>query len=300
MEGALRNLVQKKVLCLCCGAFSDKWINVAERNGYEADKLQVEWGEAIDPGAVRAKLAEGGFDTVTFVHSETSTGVLNDLDGVAAVVKEFPDTMLVVDTVSSLSTVPTPMDELGIDVMIAGVQKALALPPGLAVFAVSEAALERAGDTPNRGYYFDFLEFEKNAVKNNTPSTPSIALLFGLQHMLGRSPKEGMDRPPRPPRRDQRHGPRLGRQARLRTLRARRPALQGPDLLQDPEGLRPPAFIKSLKERSTTSPSTAATARSRASPSASPTWATKPSPPCRNSSMPWMMCCSGSGPQARS
>ena len=192
MEGALTNLVRNKVLCLCCGAFSDKWINVAERNGYQADKIQVEWGDAIDPDAVRAKLAEGGFDTVTFVHSETSTGVLNDLAGVASAVKEFPDTMLVVDTVSSLSTVPTPMDDLGIDVMLAGVQKALALPPGLAVFAVSEAALERAKNIPDRGYYFDFLEFEKNAAKNNTPSTPSIALLFALQDMLERIANEGL------------------------------------------------------------------------------------------------------------
>lgn len=192
MEGSLRNLVRKKVLCLCCGAFSDKWLDVAKKMGYEAEAVKVEWGQAIDPEAVRAKLAEGGFDTVTFIHSETSTGVLNDLAAVGRVVKSFPDTMLVVDTVSSLSTVPTPMDELGIDVMLAGVQKALALPPGLAVFAVSEAAMERAKGTPNRGYYFDFVEFEKNAAANNTPSTPAISLLYGLQYMLGEIAKEGV------------------------------------------------------------------------------------------------------------
>ena len=110
MEGALRNLAQKKVLCLCCGAFSDKWLDVAKKCGFEAEAVQVEWGEAIDPEAVRAKLAEGGFDTVTFIHSETSTGVLNDLAGICKVVKSFPDTMLIVDTVSSLSTVPMDMD----------------------------------------------------------------------------------------------------------------------------------------------------------------------------------------------
>ncbi|MFT4175932.1 MAG: alanine--glyoxylate aminotransferase family protein [Luteolibacter sp.] len=191
MEGALRNLVREKVLCLCCGAFSDKWFDVAKKMGYAAAKLQVEWGEAIDPEAVRAKLEEGGFDTVTFIHSETSTGVLNDLAGVAKVVKSFPDTILIVDTVSSLSTVPVDMDANQIDVMLAGVQKALALPPGLAVFAVSDAALERAKATPNRGYYFDFLEFEKNAAVNNTPSTPAISILFGLQYILGEISKEG-------------------------------------------------------------------------------------------------------------
>ena len=90
MEGAIRNLVQTKVLNLCCGAFSDKWYDVALRCGKKAEKIQVEWGQPIDPEAVRAKLSEGGFDTVTLVHNETSTGVMNDLAGIAAVVKEFP------------------------------------------------------------------------------------------------------------------------------------------------------------------------------------------------------------------
>ena len=191
MEGALRNLARKKVLCLCCGAFSDKWLDVAKKCGFDADSVQVAWGEAIDPEAVRSKLAEGGFDTVTLIHSETSTGVLNDLAGISKVVKSFPDTMLIVDTVSSLSTVPVDMDTNGIDVMLAGVQKALALPPGLAVFAVSEAGMERAKGSANRGYYFDFIEFAKNAAVNNTPSTPAISLLYGLQYILGEIAKEG-------------------------------------------------------------------------------------------------------------
>ncbi len=192
MEGALRNLARKKVLCLCCGAFSDKWLDVAKKCGFEAEAVQVEWGQAINPEVVRAKLADGGFDTVTFIHSETSTGVLNDIAAVSKVVKSFPDTMLIVDTVSSLSTVPMNMDANGIDVMLAGVQKALALPPGLAVFAVSEAGMERAKTISNRGYYFDFLEFAKNAAVNNTPSTPSISIIFGLQYILGEIAKEGV------------------------------------------------------------------------------------------------------------
>jgi aspartate aminotransferase-like enzyme len=191
MEGSLRNLARQKVLCLCCGAFSDKWLDVAKKCGFEAEAVQVEWGDAIDPEVVRAKLAEGGFDTVTFIHSETSTGVLNDLAGICKVVKSFPDTMLIVDTVSSLSTVAMDMDAHGIDVMLAGVQKALALPPGMALFAVSEAGMERAKTLKNRGYYFDFIEFAKNAAANNTPCTPAISLIFGLQYMLGEIAKEG-------------------------------------------------------------------------------------------------------------
>ncbi|MBT8043563.1 MAG: alanine--glyoxylate aminotransferase family protein, partial [Verrucomicrobiae bacterium] len=193
MEGAIRNLVQTKVLNLCCGAFSDKWYDVAQRCGKEAEKIQVEWGEPIDPEAVRLKLSEGGFDTVTLVHNETSTGLMNDLAAIAAVVKEFPGVLLVVDTVSSLSAVPINMDDLGLDVVLAGVQKALALPPGLAVFAVSDAALERASQTEGRGYYFDFCEFEKNAVKNNTPSTPAVSLLYALQHKVNSIMEEGLE-----------------------------------------------------------------------------------------------------------
>ncbi len=194
MEGAIRNLVQKKVLNLCCGAFSDKWFDVSLRCGKEAEKIQAEWGQPIDPDLVKAKLAEGGFDTVTLVHNETSTGVLNPLSDIAAVVKEFDDVLLVVDTVSSFSALPIPTDEIGVDVLLAGVQKAMALPPGLSVFVVSERALERAETTHDRGYYFDFLEFEKNHKKDNTPSTPSISLLYALESMVSSIMEEGLEK----------------------------------------------------------------------------------------------------------
>ena len=193
MEGAIRNLVQKKVLNLCCGAFSDKWFDVSMRCGKEAEKIQAEWGQPIDPELVRSKLSGGGFDTVTMVHNETSTGVLNPLTEIAAVVKEFDDVLLVVDTVSSFSAVEIPTDEIGVDVLLAGVQKAMALPPGLSVFVVSERALARAETTNDRGYYFDFLEFEKNHQKNNTPSTPSISLLYALDSMVSSIIDEGLE-----------------------------------------------------------------------------------------------------------
>ncbi|MEE2733855.1 MAG: alanine--glyoxylate aminotransferase family protein [Verrucomicrobiota bacterium] len=199
MEGAIRNLVQRKVLNLCCGAFSDKWFDVAQRCGKEAEKVQVEWGEPLDPDSVRSKLAEGGFDAVTLVHNETSTGVMNPLAEIADVVNEFDDVLLIVDSVSSFSAVPIATDQLGIDVLLAGVQKAMALPPGLSVFVTSEAALARAESTPDRGYYFDFLEFARNHAKNNTPSTPSISLLQGLDAMVASILKEGL------PDRYQRH-----------------------------------------------------------------------------------------------
>ena len=193
MEGCIRNLVQKKVLNLCCGAFSDKWYGVAQSCGKEAEKIQVEWGQPIDPEAVRAKLSEGGFDTVTLVHNETSTGVLNPLKEITEVVKSFEGVLLVVDTVSSLSAMPINYDELGIDVLLAGVQKAFALPPGLAVFVTSDAALERAASVEDRGYYFDFCEFAKNDAKDNTPSTPAIPHLYALKERVDVMLAEGLE-----------------------------------------------------------------------------------------------------------
>lgn len=193
MEASIRNLVQKKVLNCCCGAFSDKWLDVSKRCGKQAEALQVEWGQPITADLVDAKLATGEFDVVTMVHNETSTGVMNPLAEIAAVVAKYPDVLLVVDTVSSFSAVPINTDELGIDVVLTGSQKALALPPGLGLFTVSEAAMARAAEVPDRGYYFDFLEFKKNWDKMMTPSTPCISLLYGLQHQLNRFLSEGLD-----------------------------------------------------------------------------------------------------------
>lgn len=193
MEGSIRNLVAKKVLNCCGGAFSDKWYEVALRCGKEAEELKVEWGQAIDPAAVDAKLATGEFDVLTLVHNETSTGVMNPLPAIAEVVKKYPDVLFVVDTVSSFSATPTPVDELGIDVMLAGCQKALAMPPGLTVFTASEAALQRAATMEDRGYYFDFVEFKQNQENFMTPSTPCISHIYGLESKLDDIFTEGLE-----------------------------------------------------------------------------------------------------------
>lgn len=193
MEGAIRNLVNKKVLCCCSGAFSDKWVDVAERCGKNAEALQYDWGTPVDPADVDAKLATGEFDVVTFIHNETSTGVMNPLAEVAAVVNKYDDVLLVTDTVSSFTVVPIEFDKLGIDVLLTGSQKAFALPPGLAIFSVSEAAFERAAAMEDRGYYFDFIEFQKNQAKSMTPSTPCIATIYGLRHQLDVIFEEGVE-----------------------------------------------------------------------------------------------------------
>jgi aspartate aminotransferase-like enzyme len=184
MEAAIRNVVRERVLCCMCGAFSDKWLDVARRCGKEAEPVQVAWGKHIDHRDLDRALATGKFDAVTLIHNETSTGVMNPLPEICCTLAKYPEIALIVDTVSSFSAVPIAMDALRIDVMLTGAQKALALPPGFSLFSVSEKAFARAAENQNRGYYFDFLEFKKQQAEWMTPSTPSIGHIFALQSKL--------------------------------------------------------------------------------------------------------------------
>ncbi|MBL9206087.1 MAG: alanine--glyoxylate aminotransferase family protein [Opitutaceae bacterium] len=192
MEGAVRNLTRKKVLNCMNGAFSDKWNDVALRMGRAAGALKFEWGQPVDPDALRRELSTGAYDTVTLIHNETSTGTMSDLPAIAAVLREFPEVISIVDTVSSFSVLPIEKDALGIDVIITGSQKALAMPPGLALVSVSKRALERAAQSPDRGYYFDFIEFQKNHEQGMTPSTPVIPLIYALKSKLEDIEAEGV------------------------------------------------------------------------------------------------------------
>lgn len=193
MEGSIRNLTHKKVLNICSGAFSDKWLDVSRRCGKEAEALQYEWGTPVAPEDVRKKLATGEFDSLTLIHNETSTGTMNPIAEIMEVVREFPDVISVVDSVSSFSAVKIDKDALGIDVLLTGSQKALAMPPGLALLSVSERARTRAATLPDRGYYFDFLEFHSNHLKGMTPSTPVIPLIFALRSKLDDIFAEGVE-----------------------------------------------------------------------------------------------------------
>lgn len=193
MEGSIRNLVQKKVLNCMCGAFSDKWFDVSKKCGKQAEALQVEWGSPIRAAAIDAKLATGEFDAMTLIHNETSTGTMSPLAEIAALKKKYPDVMFIVDAVSSMTALPIKFDELGIDVLLAGTQKAFALPPGLAVFVASPAALAKAATAKDRGYYFDFVEFQKNAEQSMTPSTPSIGHIYALSSKLDEFFAEGLE-----------------------------------------------------------------------------------------------------------
>ncbi len=194
MEGAVRNLVKKRCLNVTCGAFSERWNEITVANGLPADALSVEWGQPNLPDSVDKALASGKYDTVTVVHNETSTGVMNPLSEISRAVKKHPGVLLAVDTVTSMAVVDIPIDELGLDVVLAGTQKGFGLPAGLTVCCVSERALERARTIEHRGYYFDFLDIEEYHRKNQTPATPPIPFLYALDKRLELILAMGRDR----------------------------------------------------------------------------------------------------------
>ncbi len=195
-EGSVRNCValDETVLCTMCGAFSDKYADVARSCGRKVDELKVEWGMPITADMIDEKLSAGNYAAVTMVYNETSTGVTNPVYEISEMLKEkHPDVLVFVDAVSGMVGLPLHFDKLGWDVVFASVQKAFALPPGLAVFAVSERALEKSKSVPDRGYYFDFQNFAKSAQKNQTPTTPAVPHIMALHYQCTRLLEEGMD-----------------------------------------------------------------------------------------------------------
>lgn len=195
-EAAIRNCVgfDETVLCTMCGAFSDKWADVAKSCGRKVEELKVEWGQAITAEMIDKKLASGKFSAITLVYSETSTGLANPLYEVSEMMKKkYPDVLVLVDAVSAMVGMPIHFDKLGWDVALASVQKAFAIPPGLAVAAVSKRALEKSKTVPGRGYYFDFQSFAKSAEKNQTPTTPAIPHIMALHYQCNKLLKEGME-----------------------------------------------------------------------------------------------------------
>ncbi len=194
-EAALRNTVQRRALVCVGGAFADRWYDVALANGLEAERLEVVWGRPHDPQQVAEAVARGGHDAVAVVHNETSTGVENPVQAIAAAVRQVsPETLILVDAVSSAGGVDLRVDDWGLDVVLTSSQKCFALPPGLAFAAVSDRALERAATVPARGWYFDFLLLERYQKQNNTPATPALSLLFALDQQLDRILAEGLER----------------------------------------------------------------------------------------------------------
>ncbi len=193
MEAAIRNSGTGRVLALVNGAFSLRFAHIAEACGRPVDNLEVPWGEPHDPADVRRALTFRDYDAVTVVHSETSTGALNPVAEIAAVVREQEGPLVLVDSVTGVGGAELHADDWGLDFVLTGSHKALALPPGLAFGVASERMLARAAETPGRGLYFDLLEYEDHGAKLQTPTTPALTLMYALQAQLVRIREEGME-----------------------------------------------------------------------------------------------------------
>ena len=193
-EAAIRNFVNRRVLSVVNGAFADRWYEVAASNGKDAEKLAFEWDMPASPDRIADTVRSGGFEALTIVHNETSTGMQNPVKEIAEAVRSVsPDTLIFVDAVSSLGGAKIEMDAWGIDMLLTSSQKCLALPPGLALGAVSDRAMEKAKSVENRGWYFDLLRMEKHRLKDSSPATPAMSLIYALDFQLDRIFAEGLD-----------------------------------------------------------------------------------------------------------
>ena len=191
-ESAVVNLVSpgEPHLVVSAGSFGERWIAMTSAYGADVDELRYAWGETPDPEDIRARLAAREAKAVWIVQSETSTGVVADVQAIAAVAKEA-GALVVVDAVSSLGAVPCETDAWGLDVVVSGSQKALMTPPGLGLAAVSDAALAAAGSTPR--FYFDWLRTRDAQRKLDAPFTPPVSLVTALDVALGMLLDEGLE-----------------------------------------------------------------------------------------------------------
>jgi aspartate aminotransferase-like enzyme len=167
---------------------------MAVSNGIEADLFKSELGSITTPEMVDEVLSTGKYDLVTVTHNETSTGVMNPLEEISKVVRKYPDVIFCVDTVSSAGGIKIDVDRCGIDICITSSQKALGLPPGLAICTISERAVEKARGVKNRGFYFDLVQLYDTIKKKDYqyPSTPNLSLMFALDYQLDRILEEGL------------------------------------------------------------------------------------------------------------
>lgn len=193
MEAGLVSLTRESVLATTCGAFSERFRDVARSLGRAVDELAVPWGEGIDPDLLRAALRRKRYEAVTLVHNETSTGVMNPLPELARVVREESDALLLVDTVSSLASAPVETEAWDLDFVFAGSQKGLAAPPGLAVFAFSDRAERRAETIPHRGYYGDLLRYRDKHREGGPITTVAVSIAYALDRQLARIAEEGLE-----------------------------------------------------------------------------------------------------------
>ncbi|MDB4949839.1 MAG: hypothetical protein JWM27_2488 [Gemmatimonadetes bacterium] len=198
MEGSVRNGVRSRALCLVNGAFSARYRDLVLGCGRLAETYEVPMGRAHEPAEVERRLRAGGFDAVTVVHSETSTGVLNPLPEIAEAVRAAEaatggEILVLADGVTSVAGMVIEAEAWGIDFFLTGSQKAMALPPGLAFGTASARMMARAVEMEGRGQYFDLPEFDRYHARWQTPNTPALSLLYALHEQARRIGEEGVE-----------------------------------------------------------------------------------------------------------
>jgi len=194
MEGAVVNTLSPgdRALVIRGGKFGERWGEICEAYGVQAQYIDVEWGRAVEPERVAAALkADPTIKAVFATHSESSTGVLHDVEAIARIVRATP-AILVVDAITSVGVVDLPMDAWGVDVVVGGSQKSLMIPPGLAFCGVSDKAWAMVERSRLPKFYFNFTAERKSLEKNQNAFTPAVSLVVGLHESLAAIRAEGL------------------------------------------------------------------------------------------------------------
>lgn len=192
LEGAIRNGVKDKSLGITNGSFGNRSIEIGELNGKTVEKVEVPWGTAMKPEHIAGKVTKD-VELVHWVSNESSTGVFSDSVALAKEVRsQNPDALIMVDAVTSAYAMDLHLKDMDPDAVIFGSQKALALPPGIALMLCSERLLEKAKTVPNRGFYTDLLKIKKQSDVNYALTTPPVSLMYGLDYQLDKALAEGM------------------------------------------------------------------------------------------------------------
>ncbi|NCJ07181.1 aminotransferase class V-fold PLP-dependent enzyme [Synechococcales cyanobacterium C] len=249
MEAGIINFLSSgdRVLVGCNGKFGERWADLCDTFGLRTERITASWGQPLDPDAFRRALeadTQKQIKAVVITHSETSTGVLNDLETINRYVKDHGEALIIVDAVTSLGATNVPVDEWGLDVVGSGSQKGFMIPPGLGFVCVSAKAWKAYETAKLPRFYLDLGKYRKDAAKNTTPFTPPVNLIFALQAALEMMKAEGLDQI-------------FGRHLRLRNAaRAAIEALGVPLLVRDAAAASPaitavePGHVDSEKVRS--------------------------------------------------